>query len=146
MITKMKKLISISTIPVLALSLLLVLGTVMADDAKKPAPSLRCTIEYVWDVSNVCWLGTIDGDIEGVILWPPVADPPLVDSLPVSEVLNYYSYCLDHLVTITPSSGDQWRVLSLALPVFTAPFRRVRFCSSGSKTRSAVPIWNANGA
>jgi hypothetical protein len=73
MITKMKKLISISTIPVLALALLLVLGTVMADPAIKPAPSLRCTITYTWMPG---WEGTISGDIEGYIIWPPVADPP----------------------------------------------------------------------
>ena len=42
--TKMKKLISIGTIPVLTLTLLLVFGTVLADSsanqAPKPAPSL----------------------------------------------------------------------------------------------------------
>ncbi len=70
--TKMKKLISISTIPVLALALLLVLGTVMADNANKPAPSLRCTIEYWWMPG---WEGTISGDIEGYIVWPPGSDP-----------------------------------------------------------------------
>jgi len=72
MITKMKKLISISTIPVLALVLLLVLGTVLADNANKPAPSLRCTIEYVWMPG---WVGTISGDIEGVIIWPLGTEP-----------------------------------------------------------------------
>ena len=70
--TKMKKLISISTIPVLALTLLLVLGTVMADNANKPAPSLRCTITYVWMPG---WEGTISGDIEGYIIWPPGTEP-----------------------------------------------------------------------
>ncbi len=70
--TRMKKLISISTIPVLALALLLVLGTVLADDAKKPAPSLRCTIEYVWMPG---WEGTISGDIDGHIVWPPGSEP-----------------------------------------------------------------------
>ncbi len=71
--TRMKKLISISTIPVLALALLLVLGTVLADDAAiKPAPSLRCTIEYVWMPG---WEGTISGDIEGYIVWPPGPEP-----------------------------------------------------------------------
>ena len=79
--TRMKKLISISTIPVLALALLLVLGTVLADDAKKPAPSLRCTTEYdfvghlgiVVDGRLLAWEGTISGDINGVIQWwmPP---------------------------------------------------------------------------
>ncbi len=71
--TRMKKLISISTIPVLALTLLLVLGTVLADDAAiKPAPSLACTIDYVWMPG---WEGTISGDIDGVILWPPGSEP-----------------------------------------------------------------------
>ena len=79
--TRMKKLISISTIPVLALALLLVLGTVMADNAKKPAPSLRCTTDYWWVRENPPdpfpghWEGTISGDIEGVIIWPPGTDP-----------------------------------------------------------------------
>ncbi len=73
--TRMKKLISISTIPVLALALLLVLGTVLADDAEKPAPTLTCTTEY-WFVGHLgetdgegrllAWEGTISGDIEGV--------------------------------------------------------------------------------
>ncbi len=76
--TKMKKLISISTIPVLALALLLVLGTVLADDAEKPAPSLTCTITYdfaghlgIFDAEGrlLGWDGEIHGDIEGVILW-----------------------------------------------------------------------------
>jgi hypothetical protein len=57
---------------VLALALLLVLGTVMADNAAKPAPSLRCTIEYVWMPG---WEGTISGDIEGYIVWPPGSEP-----------------------------------------------------------------------
>ena len=68
----MKKLISISTIPVLALALLLVLGTVVADPAKKPAPNLACTIEYWWMPG---WKGTIEGDIEGVIIYSPGAEP-----------------------------------------------------------------------
>ena len=80
--TRMKKLISISTIPVLALALLLVFGTVLADPAakpaKKPAPSLRGTTEYdfvghlgITDTEGrlLCWEGTISGDIEGVMLW-----------------------------------------------------------------------------
>jgi hypothetical protein len=76
--TRMKKLISISTIPVLALTLLLVLGTVLADDATmsaiKPSPSLTCTTEYWWVGDH--WEGTISGDIEGDIVWPPGAEPP----------------------------------------------------------------------
>jgi len=76
--TRMKKLISISTIAVLALALLVVLGTVLADDAEKPAPSLRCTTEYffvaglgITDAEGrvLCWEGPISGDIEGVIQW-----------------------------------------------------------------------------
>jgi len=84
--TRMKKLISISTIPVLTLTLLLVLGTVLADDAvkpaKKPAPALRGTTEYDFVALNgivdaegrlLCWEGPISGDINGVIQWwmPP---------------------------------------------------------------------------
>ncbi len=75
--TIMKKLISISTIPVLAVALLLVLGTVLADDAAiKPAPALRCTTEYdfvghlgIFDEEGrlLAWEGTISGDINGVI-------------------------------------------------------------------------------
>jgi hypothetical protein len=74
--TRMKKLISISTIPVLALALLLVLGTVMADNAAKPAPSLRFTTDYWWVRENPPapfpghWEGTISGDIDGYIIWP----------------------------------------------------------------------------
>ena len=74
--TRMKKLMSISTIPVLALALLLVLGTVMAENAAKPAPSLRCTIDYWWVRENPPdpfpghWEGTISGDIEGYAVWP----------------------------------------------------------------------------
>jgi hypothetical protein len=80
--TKMKKLISISTIPVLALTLLLVLGTVLADDSEKPAPSLTGTTDYDFvghlqqipdDLDEegrlLVWEGTISGDIEGVIQW-----------------------------------------------------------------------------
>ena len=82
--TIMRKQITISTIPVLALALLLVLGTVLADDtaieAQKSAPSLRCTITYNFVGANdpptvdaegrvLCWDGEIHGDIEGVILW-----------------------------------------------------------------------------
>jgi uncharacterized protein (TIGR02246 family) len=80
--TKMKKLISISTIPVLALALLLVSGTVLADDTAlgdpKLEPSLRCDITYnfvghlgQFDAEGrlLVWDGNIHGDIEGVILW-----------------------------------------------------------------------------
>jgi len=80
--TRMKKLISISTIPVLVLALLLVLGTVLADDAaigaQKPAPALICAIDYEFfghlgeldeEGRLLVWVGEIHGDIEGVILW-----------------------------------------------------------------------------
>ena len=82
--TRMKKLITISTIPVLALALLLVLGTVLADDAaieaQKSAPSLTGTTNYIFTGADdpptvdaegrvLCWKGPISGDIEGVILW-----------------------------------------------------------------------------
>ena len=96
---RMKKLISISTIPVLALALLLVLGTVLSDgaaaQAKKPAPSLTCTIEC-WFVGHLgifdpegrllVWDGEIHGDIEGRILWWFVLDggPPIPDTAHVS--------------------------------------------------------------
>jgi len=72
--TRMKKLISISTIPVLALALLLVLGTVL--QAKKPAPSLTGTMEYDFvghlgelddEGRLLVWEGTITGDIEGTL-------------------------------------------------------------------------------
>ena len=79
---RMKKLISISTIAVLALALLVVLGTVLsggAAQAKKPAPSLRCTTEYYFRGADdppiyeegrlLCWEGPISGDINGVIQW-----------------------------------------------------------------------------
>ena len=76
--TKMKKLISIGTIALFALALLLDLGTVLADDDEKPAPSLACTIECHFaghlgifddDGRLLVWTGEIDEDIEGVILW-----------------------------------------------------------------------------
>ncbi len=74
----MKKLISISIIPILALSLLLVSSTVLADDAEKPAPTLTGTTEYdfvgldgIFDDEGrlLAWKGTISGEIEGVIKW-----------------------------------------------------------------------------
>jgi len=75
--TRMKKLISISTIPVFALALLLVLGTVLADDAAiKPAPALNCTIDYWWVRDNAPdpfpghWEATISGDINGHAVYP----------------------------------------------------------------------------
>ena len=82
--TRMKKLISIKSIPVLALALLLVLGTVLAGgaaiEAQNSAPSLTGTTEYYFFGADdpptvdaegrvLCWKGPISGDIEGVILW-----------------------------------------------------------------------------
>ena len=93
--TRMKKLISISTIPVLALALLLVLGTFLADDAaigaQKTTPPLTCATEYffvghlgeVVDGKLLCWVGPIHGDIDGWAQWwllpelpPPGESPP----------------------------------------------------------------------
>jgi uncharacterized protein (TIGR02246 family) len=78
--TRMQRLISISTIPVLAL--LLVIGAVWAGDPaigdQEPAPSLRCEITYNFvghlgqiddEERLLVWDGKIHGDIEGVILW-----------------------------------------------------------------------------
>ncbi len=79
--TRMKKLISIGSIPVLGLALLLVLGTVLAGgaaQAKKPAPSLTGTTEYIFvgldgivdaEGRPLVWEGPISGDIEGIIRW-----------------------------------------------------------------------------
>jgi len=75
--TIMKKLISISTIPVLALALLVVLGTVLADnaaiEAQKTTPPLTCTTEYFFvgnlEPYDLAWVGPVSGDIEGVIKW-----------------------------------------------------------------------------
>jgi hypothetical protein len=78
--TKMKKLIPISIIAVLALALLWVSGTVLADDDEKPGPKLDCTIDYWWvrlnppDPFPGRWEGTIYGDIGGElglpVIWP----------------------------------------------------------------------------
>jgi len=75
--TRMKKLISISTIPVLALALLLVLGTVLSDGAaaqdEKTTPPLTCATEYDFvghlEPYALKWVGPVSGDIEGVIKW-----------------------------------------------------------------------------
>ena len=104
MITKMKKLISISTIPVLALVLLLVLGTVLADNANKPAPSLRCTIEYVWMPG---WVGTISGDIEGVIIWPLGTEPMRFAGQTSHYVGSFEIYDLaDNLILVGEGAGS----------------------------------------
>ncbi|MHC4518322.1 MAG: hypothetical protein ACYTAS_07025 [Planctomycetota bacterium] len=78
--TMTKKLVSIKSLPVLALALLLVLGSVFADDdgigAEEPAPSLASTTEHdfvghlgILDDKGrlLAWEGTISGDINGVI-------------------------------------------------------------------------------
>ncbi len=74
--TRMKKLIPISIIAVLALALLWVSGTVLADDDEKPGPKLDCTIDYWWvrlnppDPFPGRWEATISGDIEGYVIYP----------------------------------------------------------------------------
>jgi hypothetical protein len=74
--TTMKKLIPISIVAVLALPLLWVSGTVLADDDEKPAPKLDCTIDYWWVRLNAPdpfpgrWEATISGDIEGYVVYP----------------------------------------------------------------------------
>ncbi|MFC1786070.1 hypothetical protein ACFLZA_01740 [Candidatus Neomarinimicrobiota bacterium] len=67
--------------------------------AKKPAPSLRCTIEYVFvghlgippdaEGRNLIWDGVIHGDIEGQILWWFVPDggPP---NMPPTAHVGFY--------------------------------------------------------
>jgi len=96
--TRMEKRISISTITVIALVLMLVLGTVLMDHdvvwAKKPAPSLLGTIDYVFvghlgtfDGAGrlLVWEGTISGDIEGEILyWFYLGPPNVPDTAHVS--------------------------------------------------------------
>ena len=59
----------------LLLTLALILALVPAGMAKKPAPTLACTIDYVWAGDH--WDGTISGDIVGVIEWPPGSGPPM---------------------------------------------------------------------
>lgn len=54
------------------LALILALVPAGMVQAKKPAPKLACTIEYWW-VGG--WIGIISGDINGVIVWPPGAEP-----------------------------------------------------------------------
>jgi ketosteroid isomerase-like protein len=75
----MKKLIAMKSMPVLALVLLVVLGSVLAGDgATEPLPALGCTItcdfaghlETFDDAGRLlAWDGKIHGDIEGRILW-----------------------------------------------------------------------------
>ena len=120
--TRMKKLISIKGIPVLALALLLVLGTVLVDDAaiwaKKPAPSLTCTIDYEFvghlgetddDERLLVWDGEIHGDIEGQILFWIVPDggPP---NMPFAAHASFYEarweiYVAGDLVLAGDSAG-----------------------------------------
>ncbi len=100
--TRMKKLISIGTIPVLALALVVVLGTVLsggAAQAKKTTPPLTCATEY-WFVGHLgetdaegrllCWIGPISGDIEGVVKWwllPESPPPNAPDTAQVGHML-----------------------------------------------------------
>jgi hypothetical protein len=80
--TNIEKRISLSSFTVLALVLMLVLGTVLVDhdvvSAKKPAPSLTGATEYDYaghlleydpEGRLLVWRGTISGDINGVMLW-----------------------------------------------------------------------------
>ena len=71
----------------LLLTLALILALVPAGMAKKPAPSLSCTTEYVFRGGEgifdsegrlLGWQGTISGDIEGVIQWWMVWPPKFV--------------------------------------------------------------------
>ena len=97
--TRMEKRISISTITVLALVLMLVLGTVLVDHdvawAKKPAPSLLSTIDYVFvghlgtvdgEGRLLVWDGTISGDIEGKIKYWFYPAP----IMPVTAHVSFY--------------------------------------------------------
>ena len=100
--TRTGKRISISTITVLALVLMLVLGTVLVDHdvvwAKKPAPSLLGTIDYVYvghlgtvdpEGRLLVWDGTISGDIEGELLYwfYPDGGPP---NMPETANVMFY--------------------------------------------------------
>jgi len=80
--TMMKKSASIGSISLLALALLVVLGTVSADEGNgegpKPAPLLVGTSEYYYmghlgifdpEGRKLGWQGTVDGDIQGEISW-----------------------------------------------------------------------------
>ena len=77
--TVMNKLTKVKSMPVLALVLLVVLGSVLAGDtAITPISALTCTITYnfVGHLGTIddegrllAWDGEIHGDIEGVIKW-----------------------------------------------------------------------------
>jgi hypothetical protein len=60
----------------LLLTLALILALVPAGMAKKPAPSLRCTINYWWVRDNGTdpfpghWEATVSGDIDGYAVYP----------------------------------------------------------------------------
>jgi hypothetical protein len=57
-------------------TLALILALVPAGMAKKPAPSLRCTIDYWWVRDNAPnpfpghWEATVSGDIDGYAVYP----------------------------------------------------------------------------
>ena len=76
--TIMKKLITIKSISLLALALLLVLGTVL--QAKKTTPPLTCATEYFFvghlEPYDLKWVGPVSGDIEGVIKWYLLSKSP----------------------------------------------------------------------
>jgi hypothetical protein len=82
--TIMNKLITIKSIPVLALALLLVLGTVLSDGAaaqdEKTTPPLTCSTEYFFEGDeppyDLAWVGPVSGDIEGVIKWYLLSKSP----------------------------------------------------------------------
>jgi uncharacterized protein (TIGR02246 family) len=74
--TRMKKLISISTIPVLALALLVVLGTVLADPAADEHRRDIAAIEEIWD--NYA-LAMNTGDLE---LWMSLCTDDTIKMLP----------------------------------------------------------------
>jgi hypothetical protein len=60
----------------LLLTLALILALVPAGMAKKPGPSLKCTIDYWWVRDNAPdpfpghWEATISGDINGYVVYP----------------------------------------------------------------------------
>lgn len=129
--TKMKKLISIGTIPVLAMTLLLVFSTVLADNVGvKPAPVLTGTTEYnfvgnlgIFDGEGrlLGWEGTISGDIEGIIQWWMV-----IPMATTGQVSHY-----DDLCVILDSEGE------LLLAIDEAGSTTVRHGKNS--------IWRTNG-
>jgi len=62
-----------SIFSLLTLALILAVAPIGVTEAKKPVPTLTCTIEYWWMPG---WAGTISGDIDGLIVWPVGTTPP----------------------------------------------------------------------